>query len=175
MKVIGLDLSLTSSGVACNAGWSDTIRTPAKLRGHLRMAHIRDTIREFTTNADLVVVEGPSYGNQGAQRQSGHHERAGLWWLVTHDLWRRQVPLAVASPASVKKYACGRGNAGKDEVLVAVCRRFDWFDGNNDAADAVILAALGAEHAGMAMVAMPQVNRAALDGVQWPDLLVVAA
>ncbi len=175
MKVIGLDLSLTSSGVASNAGWSDTIRTPAKLRGHRRMAHIRDTIRDHTTGADLVVVEGPSYGNQGAQRQAGHHERAGLWWLITHDLWRRDVPLAVASPASVKKFATGRGNASKDEVLVAVCRRFAWFDGNNDAADAVVLAALGAEHLGVAMAVMPQVNRVALDGVEWPDLLAVAA
>lgn len=175
--VIGLDLSLACTGVASSRSWADTIKPPPKLRGHDRMANLIQTVRDHTRAADLVVVEGPSYGNQGAQRQAGHHERAGLWWLVTHDLWRREVPFVVASPATVKKYACGRGNASKDEVLVAVCRRFDWFAGNNDAADAVVLAALGADHLGVPMVTMPQTHRAALSGVEWPDLagLVVAA
>lgn len=173
--VTGLDLSLTSSGVASSTGWADVIKPPARLRGHDRMAHLVAAVRDHTRNSNLVVVEGPSYGNQGAQRQAGHHERAGLWWLVTHDLWRREVPFAVASPATVKKYACGKGNASKDEVLVAVCRRFDWFGGNNDAADAVILTALGADHLGMPMVVMPQTHRAALVGVEWPESLAVAA
>jgi hypothetical protein len=50
---------------------------------------------------DPGVVEGPrpvDYGNQGGEgRQSGHHERAGLWWLVTHALWKRGIDYAVAS------------------------------------------------------------------------------
>ncbi len=169
MKTFGLDLSLTSTGVACSAGWTDVIKPSAKLRGHDRMAHLLDAVREHVRGADLVVVEGPSYGNQGAQRQAGHHERAGLWWLVCHDLWRREVPTAVAPPASVKKYACGSGNAAKDAVLMAAARRFDWFDGDNNAGDALWLAALGADFLGVPMVPMPQAHRVALDGVAWPD------
>lgn len=168
-RVYGLDLSLVSTGVASNAGWADVIKPPPRLRGHDRMAHLKAAILGHIKGADLVVVEGPSYGNQGAQRQAGHHERAGLWWLVTHALWAADVPTAVASPASVKKYACGSGNAAKDAVLVAVTRRFAWFDGNNDAGDAVILAALGAERMGVPMVQMPANHRVALDGVQWPE------
>jgi Holliday junction resolvasome RuvABC endonuclease subunit len=169
VKIYGLDLSLASTGIACNAGWSDTLKPPAKLRGHERMAWLLEQIRDHVRFADLVVVEGPSYGNQGQQRQSGHHERAGLWWLTTHALWRAGTPVAVAPPASVKKFATGSGNAKKDDVLLAAARRFDWFDGDNNAADSVWLAALGAEHLGEPMVEMPKAHRVALAGVAWPD------
>jgi Holliday junction resolvasome RuvABC endonuclease subunit len=165
----GLDLSLTSTGVAGNAGWVETLKPPAKLRGHERMAWLKAAILEHVRSADLVVVEGPSYGNQGAQRQSGHHERAGLWWLVTHALWTAGIPTAVAPPASVKKLATGKGNAGKDDMVLAAARRFDWFAGDNNSADALWLAVAGAERLGAPMVALPQLNLTALDGIAWPD------
>jgi hypothetical protein len=134
--VLGLDLSLSSTGVAGNAGggWADVIKPPAKLRGHERMAYIRGAILDrYIPGVTLVAVEGPSYGNQGAQRQAGHHERAGLWWLLTHYLWAADVPTIVVPPASLKKYATGKGNAGKDDVLREVVRRFPWFQGDNNA------------------------------------------
>jgi Holliday junction resolvasome RuvABC endonuclease subunit len=173
-RVIGLDLSLTCTGVA-GIGWTETIKPPAKLRGPERLDHIMTGVHEFTRNADLVVVEGPSYGNQGQQRQSGHHERAGLWWLVAHALWRWEVPYAVASPASRAKYATGRGNAAKADVIREVTRRFPWFVGGEDEADAAVLAAMGADHLGVPMATMPATHRAALDAVKWPDLLVAVA
>jgi Holliday junction resolvasome RuvABC endonuclease subunit len=174
----GVDFSLTSTGVAGNAGWTDTLKPPAKLRGHERMAWLLERIAEHCRGADLVVVEGPSYGNQGAQRQSGHHERAGLWWMATHALWRADVPVAVAPPASVKKLATGKGNAGKDDMVLAAARRFPWFDGDNNACDALWLCAAGAARLGVPMVGLPQAQLAALDGIAWPDsvaMLAVAA
>lgn len=169
-KVIALDLSLTATGVASSAGWTDTLKPPAKLRGHERMAWLRERILDHTRGADLVVVEGPSYGNQGAQRQSGHHERAGLWWLITHALWTAKVPTAVAPPASVKKYATGSGNASKDQVLLAVSRKFPSFEGDNNSADALVMCALGTDWLGVPMVTMPQAHRVALGGVSWPEM-----
>lgn len=164
----GLDLSLTSTGVAGNAGWVETLKPPAKLRGHERMAWLKAAILDHVRGVDLVVVEGPSYGS-GAQRQSGHHERAGLWWLVTHALWTADVPVAVAPPASVKKLATGKGNANKDDMVLAAARRFDWFAAGNDGADAVWLAAAGAEWLGVPMVSLPQLNLTALAGIAWPE------
>lgn len=165
-RVIGADLSLTSTGIASNAGWTETLKPPAKLRGHERMAWLRERILNHTRGADLVVVEGPSYGSQSGQ--AGHHERAGLWWLVTHAWWKADQRFAVAPPKSVKKFATDNGNAGKDAMLLAAARRFPNFDGDNNACDALWLAALGAEHLGVPMVAMPQAHRVALAGVAWP-------
>jgi crossover junction endodeoxyribonuclease RuvC len=170
--VIGLDLSLTGTGVASSRGWTHVIHPGPKMRGHIRMQHIRDTVLEhLPADVALVVVEGPSYGNQGSGRQSGHHERAGLWWLVTHALWKRGIDYAVASPAARAKYATGRGNAGKDVVVREVTRRFAWFAGGEDEADALVLAAMGVDWLGCPMAPMPQTHRAALDAVHWPDAL----
>jgi Holliday junction resolvasome RuvABC endonuclease subunit len=69
----------------------------------------------------------------------------------------------------VKKYLTGKGTAGKDEVMMAVARRFAWFDGDNNEADALGLAAATADHYGAPMVAMPALNRTALAAVTWPE------
>ncbi len=166
-RIYGLDLSLTSTGLASSLGWSEVVKPPSKLRSHDRLAHLKAAILGRVNGADLVVVEGPSYGSQAGQ--AGHHERAGLWWMVTHALWKRDVPLAVAPPATVKRFACGKGNASKDDVLVACCRRFEWFSGGNDESDSVWLAAMGADWFGQPMAQMPAANRKALDGAAWPE------
>lgn len=169
-RVLGLDLSLTSTGLA--EAWQNGIRTwTIKPRGigHERLEHLLYEIWKAAWEYEgghLVVVEGPSYGSQSGQK--GHHERAGLWWLVTHKLWDCNVCVAVVPPSALKKYATGKGNAGKDAVLLATARRFPDFDGGNDAADALWLAAMGADHLGQPIVAMPELNRAALKSVEWP-------
>jgi crossover junction endodeoxyribonuclease RuvC len=166
-KVLGLDLSLSGTGVA-GANWTATIKPPAKLRDVARLDWILSAILDRAADVDLVVVEGPAYSRQASQQ--GHHERAGLWWVTIRALWRRGVPYAVVTPGGLKRYATGKGTASKDEVLVAVTRRFDWFAGDNNAADALVLAAMGADHLGTPLATMPDKHRGALDAVTWPDL-----
>jgi len=165
-KVLGLDLSLTGTGLAGNT-WTETLKPPAKLHDVARIDWIRNTIVDrYLDDVALVVVEGPAYSRQA--NQQGHHERAGLWWVTIRALWRRGVPYAVVTPGGLKRYATGKGDASKDEVLVAVTRRFDWFAGDNNAADALVLAAMGADHLGAPIVAMPEKHRTALAAVTWP-------
>lgn len=179
MRVIGLDLSLTSTGIGVWRGdaFVDTVRIKplAHLRGLERMRWLRAEIGSWALSglwtADLAVIEGPSYGNQGTGRQAGHHERAGLWWLIVDSLEARGVPVAVAPPATVKKYATGKGNAGKDEMLAAAIRRNPEFHGGNDEADAMWLAAMGADHLGHPLMQVPEAHRAALKSVAWPVLI----
>ena len=72
-------------------------------------------------------------------------------------------------PALLKKYATGRGNAAKDEVLAAVVRRYPHADINgNDIADAVVLAAMGARHREAPIEnSLPALNASALAKVNW--------
>lgn len=173
-RVLGLDLSLTCTGIA-GPGWTDTITPPAALRGAERMLWIRAALLDdYLAGAGLVVVEGPSYGSQAGQR--GHHERAGLWWLIRCALHNLDVPVAVVPPAALKRYATGRGNASKADMLLAAARRFPWFDGSTaDEADALWLAAMGADHLGHPLADMPATHRAALAGVEWPAITTGAA
>ncbi|MFF9478045.1 hypothetical protein [Streptomyces sp. NPDC014733] len=178
--VIGLDLSLTSTGIA-GTDWACAAR-PGTRRGHERMTWLLATIAGFMTQEpDLVVVEGPAYA-QG--RQAGHHELGGLWWLATHDLWRRGIPYAVANPHHRTIYATGRANpaqhlpraerarAAKGMVRNAVISRYG-IDcegpGRYDQADAAILAAMGLDWLGHPTAPVPETHRRALETMNWPD------
>lgn len=172
-SVTGLDLSLTSTGVAraqLGGGWYATTLEPPEKIGELdRLMWLLNSITEHCVATQLVVVEGPAYGAKG----SSYHQLAGLWWLVRHELWRWGVPVAVAPPANLKQYATGKGagkGTGKDAVMLATARRFQAFEGDNNAADALWLASMGADHLGVPLVQMPAANRAALTKVAWPEV-----
>lgn len=166
-RVVGLDLSLTSTGMA-TGGHTVALR-PKKLRGYPRLRALREGVLEFIgkVQPDLVVVEGPSYGSTG----NAFHQLAGLWWLITESVDATGIPLAVAPPSSIKRYATGAGGgpkANKDFVLGSAVRRFDWFDGGNDEADALWACAIGHAHLGDPIVDVPKTHQLALDGVEWP-------
>lgn len=169
MRVIGLDLSLTSTGVASNLGWVGRIVTkpnPA-VSTMARLRHIRGEVLDHVRGSDLVVVEGLSLGSQTGQ----HLSRAGMWHLVMEAVDAAGIPWAEVAPTGVKLYATGRGNAGKDLVLAAVIRRWPAIEvSGNDEADALVLAAMGADHFGVPMAAMPEVHRKALRKVRWPEM-----
>ena len=84
-RVMGIDLSLTSTGIALASEGSmvglTRIQTTGKRADTLvqrrnRLYGITMKIRDLvhTYSPDLVVIESPSYGSQ--------HDRSGLWWLV---------------------------------------------------------------------------------------------
>jgi Holliday junction resolvasome RuvABC endonuclease subunit len=160
---------LTSTGVA-TAGRTKRIRPGAKLRAYERLRFIRSQILDVIVqeDPDLVIVEGPSFASVG----KGQHERGGLWWMVTEAIDAGGIPLAVAPPNNIKKYATGVGGGPKSEkdfVMTAAVRRFPWFEGNNDEADALWACAMAFEWSGNPLVEMPSVNREAINGCSWPE------
>lgn len=171
--VIGLDLSLTSTGLASPSG-TDTIATVGHkdatwTQRQNRLHHIRNLVLLWCKGADLIVVEGPSYGSVGGSA----HDRAGLWWLVVDRLIANQIPVAVMTPTQRAMYATGKGNAAKDAcMLAASCRWGRHFDiTGNDTADAVTLCAAGLDYLGYPPVVMPDTHRRALATVAWPELV----
>ncbi|WP_225840268.1 hypothetical protein [Streptomyces sp. NK08204] len=164
--IIALDLSLTCTGIA-GVGWTDRIRT--KLRGDERLAYLETEIASFIRTADMVAMEGPSYGH-GAM--AGHEELAGLRILVRRYCHRHQLPYAVIPPSSLKLYTAGRGNATKGEVRSAVADRYGIHTegaGRYDMADAYGALAAASDWLGQPLADVPARNRAALAGCQWPD------
>lgn len=152
-RIVGLDLSLTATGLALvETGTGTNVvgltgsplitprvsvrRVESKARARkkgdppptigersLRLRKIAGQITEACAGADLVVVEGPSYASEGA----GTWDRAGLWWLVTARITGAGLNVVEVPPSNVKMYALGKGGGagtGKDEVLAAVIRRY---------------------------------------------------
>ncbi len=176
-RTLGLDLSLTGTGICRIEGgrvaYLGTVR-PGSLKGHERLDAILESIltadRVGSGPVDLVVIEGPSYGSNSSG-QRGHHERAGLWWLVAHGLFSHGRPYAVASPKSRAKYGSGDGNANKAKVKAAVRATYEGiaYPANDNEADALALAAAGADHLGGALVDLPKTHRDALARIEWPE------
>ena len=169
--VVGLDLSLTSTGVAhYSAGSLVTESIPSSGTGIVRLRNLATRVAQMCTGAELVVIEGPAYSSVGGQSD----ERSGLWWMVQDRLWTLSKPVAVITPGTLKAYATNNGNAGKDVMLLAAARRFPSFDGDNNAADAAWLAVAGYDYlTGDRHV--PKVQRDRLDKVQWPTITRGAA
>ncbi|MFF6904553.1 hypothetical protein ACFY9Q_01255 [Streptomyces sp. NPDC012389] len=169
--VIGLDLSLTCTGVA-GAGWSDIIRT--KRRGDDRLHYLATAVGNMVKRADLVVMEGPSFGH-GAM--AGHEELAGLRILVRLYCYRHRIPYGVVPPSSLKMFATGRGNATKGEVRSGVADRYGHHTegvGRYDQADAYTAMAMGLHHLGHPLAPVPEKALSALAGCAWPDTVAAA-
>lgn len=173
-RVVGLDLSLTATGVACIGGvhaepWTVTVSTkPAGktlacrwLRILSIVAHVAPTL----DGADLVALEGPSFGS----RDGYAWERAGLWWQIVRHCLENSIRLAEVPPAVVKKWATGRGNAGKTAVAVSIARLWPDVDLPDDnAADALALAGMAAQRLGLPVPSRAH-HAETLTKVAWPD------
>lgn len=167
--VIGIDPSLTATGLANTTGLQ-RIRS-GDLRGCARFSWIAEHIFAdgTTQTADLVVIEGPSYGSMSG---AGHHEAAGLWWHIVYRLDLLQVPYAVIPPSTLKKYATGRGNATKPDMRVALLQRSGIDERDDNKVDAYWLRAAGLETLGHPLVNLPSAQRDALAKVAWPQAAI---
>lgn len=174
MNVVGVDPSISSTGVARIApDGIQVIRVKSKPTSDdtsARLTRLRDQasrVALLVKGADLIVMEGPAFGKNNAMT----HMLAGFWWLLAHGL-EKTAPIAVVAPGTLKKFATGKGNASKDEVLAAAVRGFpDVNVTGNDEADALALAALGAVHLGVEFGGgFASSGRASVTAVHWPNL-----
>jgi len=151
--IMGIDLSLTATGVALiedrEAVATGRVQTKGKKTDTIwqrqaRLAAIADDVMRYAIkwHPELVVIEAPSYGSvHGAQ-----HDRSGLWWLVVQALAELDFPFTIVAPQARAKYGTGKGNAAKAIVLAAVLERFegeDLFIPDDNVADALLLASMG--------------------------------
>lgn len=188
-RVVGLDLSLTATGVANGNGVPETLTS--RLKGCQRLAEIRDAVldccafgwmpdpgcdfpgphdRDFSgavvthVSRPLVVIEGYAF----AARNSHAHALGELGGVIRLALHEAGVPYVDVPPSSLKKYACGKGNANKGEMLAAAIRRLDYEGASDNEADALWLRAMGLDALGCPVVKLPEAHRAALAKVEWP-------
>jgi Holliday junction resolvasome RuvABC endonuclease subunit len=153
-------------------GWTDIVRT--KTRGDHRLDYLVTTIGTFIKAADMVVMEGPSYGHAGL---GGHEELAGLRCAVRLWCYRHRIPYGIVPPSSLKLYATGYGKASKGEIRSAVADRYGHHTegvGRYDEADAYVCLAAGLDWLGYPLAEVPERNAKALSGCAWPDLVAVA-
>jgi len=166
--IVGVDLSLTATGVAL-AGGPRLIRS--KRKGLARLHEISGEILDIARAEPdtLVIIEGYSFSSHAAHA----HELGALGGVVRYRLWRRGIAFVDVAPATLKKYATGKGNAPKELVLAEAIRRLGYTGSSHDEADAIWLRAIGCALLDTPIVTLPAAHRVALDVLR--DVLPPAA
>lgn len=165
---VGLDLSLTSTGLSVE-GRRVVIMTKAK--GPERLFHISQCINDEMTCVinPLAIIEGYSF----ASRNSHAHAIGELGGVVRLQLWHLKIPYIEVPPTCRAKFATGKGNAGKGEVMSAVSARtgITWSGaGADDLCDAFLLEEIGLVKLGRPRYEWPAINRSALDKIDWSSI-----
>lgn len=180
--VVGLDISLASTGIAkVFIDGSAHVRTVES--GGKRDATLADRANRIRTVAEEVcrhivpvrygdtvqiLIESPAYGLPGGSVW----DRAGLWWAVVLRLHTFGLEVNHAAAGTVKKWITGSGSSkvGKNTVGVHVGRLFpDVEIGNDDEADALAMAHLLAVRAGYPVITLAGHTPDLWVAVKWAD------
>ncbi len=164
--VVGLDLSLTATGIAYGEDHGHTITSnPSTGIGDDRLRVHAAAAAMYAKGAALAVIEDlPT-----------HAHAAGITGMVHGavrlTLLRLGIRYALVPPATLKKYATGKGNASKADMAVASFKRAQLEFRDDNQCDAWWLRAMGLDHLGHPIVTLPADQRAALLRVRWPKRL----
>ena len=141
LKIVGIDASLSSTGVAVLNDPPGDIYTEAiksNKTGPVRLIEIRDRVREICAGADLVVIEGYAFAQASQAHQLG--ELGGVLRTMLHEIGVRVLEVG---PGQLKKFASGKGNTKKEQMALAIYKRWDREFATNDEADAFVLVQIG--------------------------------
>jgi Holliday junction resolvasome RuvABC endonuclease subunit len=165
---LGLDLSLTSTGYAYG---ENTGVISFDKSGPERLWLIKREIESLiiANSVQAVILEGYSFASRSGQAFS-IGELGGVIRLL---LWDIGIPYVTVPPTCRAKFATGKGNASKNEVISSVSARTGvvWQNpGADDKCDAWILQEMGLAHIGNARFNWPAQNIDALNKVDWTPL-----
>ena len=174
MRIAGLDLSLTSTGYSSN---SETlcIFAPNGVRGAERLSFLTREIERLSVEQSIecFIIEGYSF----ASRNSQAHSIGELGGCVRMMLWERGIPFVDVPPTSRAKFATGKGNASKTEVVSAISAKTSivWSgSGADDRCDAWILEQMGMTRIGQSAYDWPASHLSAMEKICWLPLDEIA-
>lgn len=164
--MLGIDPSLTATGLA----WDDTATSTTGGSGDQRLWVIYRSVLSLATGTDplctgkpdLAVVEDLPTHAQGAGK-TGMAQG-----VVRLALQHADLPYVLVTPATLKTFATGKGNATKPDLRLALFRRTSIDLRDPDQVDAWWLRALGMHALGEPLFDLPATHRRALDKVELP-------
>lgn len=145
MNVLGLDISLTSTGFAYRHPRDEEIHTGVikpSMKGVARLIFIRRAIEMIIMEHGTthVVIEGYSMGRFQMQRAHSTGEIGGALKVM---FWEKRIPILIVSPKGLKKFATGNGNSTKPQVQGHIMTRWHYRIDQEDEADAFVLLKAG--------------------------------
>lgn len=162
-RVLGLDLSITATGIAHPDGRTGTVRV--RQPGDWRLMEIEAAVHQVVrTGVDLAVIEDlPTHAKSAGI--TGMVHGAVRLLLMTED-----VPYVVLPPATLKAYATGKGNADKTAMAMAAFKRTGLEFPDDNQCDAAWLRWAGLDRLAAPAFPLPAAQRERLDKANWPSL-----
>lgn len=167
--IIALDLSLTATGYASylDGKVATGRRTGGTLRGAERLSVLTRRIMDLICCPPCAALPALILIEDGVVRSSAAKALGELHGCVKRDLFDEKLTPTLIAPASVKKYATGKGNAGKPEMLACAMKRLGYEGYDEDEVDALWMLAMGMDHLGHPLAGLPVSHRVALEAVDW--------
>jgi Holliday junction resolvasome RuvABC endonuclease subunit len=170
VNLLALDLSLVSTGF-CSDKKMGIIATAEK--GPKRLDLISSAISDIVKEEEIsvVIIEGYSFASRSGQAFS----IGELGGVVRTTLYRMGIPFIEIPPTCRAKFATGKGNASKNEVVSSISAKTGIIfrnPGADDQCDAWILLEMAKTYLGVSSIDWPKVNKDALDKVDWSPLQV---
>lgn len=165
MKVVGLDLSVTSTGICHPNGTTRRVR-PRQKDGDERLRTIRGAVMADAFGADLAVIEAAPPGLRGNAEMI--HAVQGVVRVALMD---HGIPYVLVNVSTLKTFATGKGKVDKPEMAVSAYKRagaeFPGDEGG-DMCDAWWLRVIGQYLLGEPPFDLPAAQVAALDSLALP-------
>ena len=135
--VVAIDPSLTSTGLAVGKDKADISRWTPDLKGPQRLQWFFDQTVNLigNTKPDVLAIEGYAFRSKDTHA----HGLGELGGVIRLAAWMSETPVLEVAPPKIKKFATGKGNAGKHKVLTDAVRRLDYQGHSDDEADALWL------------------------------------
>lgn len=144
---VGLDLSLSATGFylikeSGNNDYTEIRTKPADFSCDIeRVEHIADRILERLKGYEISFVMLEDYFT--GQQPGTVIQLAVLGTVVRYKLLENGYSYLAVAPTQIKKFATGKGNAPKDNMLKAVFKNYGFDTNSNNIADACAIAHLG--------------------------------
>lgn len=165
LRVLGLDLSLTATGVCLTDGTALTLKTRQK-DGDRRLVVIADALTSMIgdgSTVDLAVVEDLPQNSFAAKHVGMVHG------VVRAALCRADIPYVLVTAATLKAFATGKGSGDKTPMAMAAYKRASVEFGDDNQCDAWWLRAAGLDWYGQPEFELPKAQRERLAKAVWPE------
>ncbi|MCK1982212.1 MULTISPECIES: crossover junction endodeoxyribonuclease RuvC [Peribacillus] len=100
-----------------------------------RFEDIATQILSYLEPDDVICIEGFSYGSKG----QGVSTQYGIGWIIRYMLYNEGFEVIEVPPTSVKKFATGKGNVKKDNMVLPIYKLWGFESNSDNIRDAYVL------------------------------------
>lgn len=167
VNVSGLDLSMTGTGIAFTSADLTVITMLVKTNpkhGDARLVQIRQQIMELVSGSSYALIEAPT------PRSFSSAVTGMVQGVAREALVELGVPYGTVLPATLKKYATGKGTGDKTAMALEAYKRAGVEFEDDNQCDAWWLWHMAMDHTGTPVLSLPSLNRQSLTKIEheWP-------